>query len=507
MAEPVFVASLLLHLISILLFLRGDKKSAISFLILGGLLMRIYFVQLDPFIHDWDERFHALVAKNLGHHWLCPTLIDKPILPVDYRDWSATHIWLHKQPVFLWQMALSIRFFGLNEFAVRFPSLLMTTTLIWVIYGIAKNLFDERTAFISALIFSCYQPVLELNSGLPSTDHNDIAFLFYVTLSVYCWIIFEKHRQTKYLLLMGFFSGLAILNKWLPGLFIFLAFGCYHLFFLRDLFTKEMLINIAKALFVCLITFMPWQLYILYRFPQEAFVEYQYNNLHFMKAVEGHGGNAWYYIDLLKDQYKHLQLFILIGIAYCLVQFNKYKMALSLAFSVIFAYVFFSLAATKFPYLIIMAAPVNIIFIALVLNMILTAVAKMGRSAVLIQLFALLGLAYIFLDRSSVLYNHYDNTNWIGNIRTEKIKRASLYRKLAKVIPQDVVIVDLPDRDDIDCMFYTECLCYPKISEPEFKKLALTGRSILFMSDTVPQYAKGNTRVGSMKDIRAKSDL
>jgi 4-amino-4-deoxy-L-arabinose transferase len=458
-------------------------------------------------LHDWDERFHALVAKNLSHHWLCPTLIDKPLLPADYKNWSTTHIWLHKQPVFLWQMALSIRFFGINEFAVRFPSLLMTTALIPVIYGIAKNLFDERTAFVSALIFSCYQPVLELNSGLPSTDHNDIAFLFYVTLSVYCWTIFEKHRQTKYLLSMGFFSGLAILNKWLPGLFIFLAFGCYHLFFLRDLFTKDTLLNIVKAMLVCLITFLPWQLYILYRFPQEALVEYHYNDLHFMKAVEGHEGNMWYYIDQLKDQYKHLQLFILIGMAYSLVQFNKYKMALSLAFAVIFVYVFFSLAATKFPYLIIMTAPVNIIFIAVVVNMIMNAIAKMGRAAILIQFFVLLGMVYIFLDHNSVFYNHYDNTNWIGNIRTEKIKKANLYRKLAKVIPQDVVIVYFTDRDDIDCMFYTDNLSYPPISETEFKQLTLTGRRILFMTDTVPQYAKGNTQVSSMNEIRTKSDL
>jgi hypothetical protein len=154
-----------------------------------------------------------------------------------------------------------------------------------------------------------------------------------------------------------------------------------------------------------------------------------------------------------------------------------------------------------------MTAPVNIIFIAVVVNMIMNAIAKMGRAAILIQFFVLLGMVYIFLDHNSVFYNHYDNTNWIGNIRTEKIKKANLYRKLAKVIPQDVVIVYFTDRDDIDCMFYTDNLSYPPISETEFKQLTLTGRRILFMTDTVPQYAKGNTQVSSMNEIRTKSDL
>lgn len=37
---------------------------SICFVILAGMILRVY-ASLDFFLHAWDERFHALIAKNL----------------------------------------------------------------------------------------------------------------------------------------------------------------------------------------------------------------------------------------------------------------------------------------------------------------------------------------------------------------------------------------------------------------------------------------------------------
>jgi len=80
---------------------------ALFFIVLSGFLFFVYTAS-DFFLHVWDERYHALVAKNLTKHPFFPTLYDKPILPFDYKSWVGNHIWLHKQPLPLWLKTLRL---------------------------------------------------------------------------------------------------------------------------------------------------------------------------------------------------------------------------------------------------------------------------------------------------------------------------------------------------------------------------------------------------------------
>ncbi|MBP7399885.1 MAG: hypothetical protein KA954_09890, partial [Chitinophagales bacterium] len=92
----------------------SSPKNFYTYLILffGALGIRILFNSFFPYLHDWDERFHALVAKNMMTHPFTPMLRANPVLPYDETSWTDGHIWLHKQPLFLWQMALSMKIFG-----------------------------------------------------------------------------------------------------------------------------------------------------------------------------------------------------------------------------------------------------------------------------------------------------------------------------------------------------------------------------------------------------------
>ena len=49
--------------------------------------------------------------------------------------------------------------------------------------------------------------------------------MFYTTLSVWCYLKYLKQGSIIYVVGIGVFSGIAILNKWLPGLFIFGVWG------------------------------------------------------------------------------------------------------------------------------------------------------------------------------------------------------------------------------------------------------------------------------------------
>ena len=121
------ILTLILSSIFILFSYTYQKKEnyTISILLLmaAGLLLRIY-TSCDFFLHPWDEVYHAVVAKHLIHHPLMPTLYETPLLPYDPDNWTGNYIWVHKQPLPLWSMTLSMYLFGVNEIALRLQQLL-----------------------------------------------------------------------------------------------------------------------------------------------------------------------------------------------------------------------------------------------------------------------------------------------------------------------------------------------------------------------------------------------
>jgi 4-amino-4-deoxy-L-arabinose transferase len=318
-------------------------------------------------------------------------------------------------------MALSITLFGANEFAVRLPSLIMTSALILVVYKMGKAIFDLNTAFIAAFIFSCYEPLLEMNSGMKGMDHDDVAFLFYVMLSIWAWIYFEKTAGRRYLLLIGFFSGCAILCKWLTGLLVFSGFAFYHLFMIRDLFAWATVRDIFIALAVCLLTFLPWQIYIYTHYPVIAHYENAYNTKHLYKVVEGHEHETWYYFHLLGKYYKGLEILILIGMGYCLFYARRYALAISIAFMWVLVYIFFTIARTKVESYVMLVAPIGILFVAASISLLIDGSLRSDRWRYLVGSICFIALFWIFTDVPSISAAHFTADNWEGWTRKYKL--------------------------------------------------------------------------------------
>jgi len=86
-----YPSALLSFILSFLLFKREQTGAALLCILLGGLLLRIG-ISADPYLHDWDERYHALVAKNMLRHPFLPTLYETPLLSFDYKSWTGNHV-------------------------------------------------------------------------------------------------------------------------------------------------------------------------------------------------------------------------------------------------------------------------------------------------------------------------------------------------------------------------------------------------------------------------------
>jgi 4-amino-4-deoxy-L-arabinose transferase len=198
---------------------KENYSNCLYFILIGGFLLRIY-TSMDFYLHEWDERFHALVAKNLISNPLKPMLYSVPLLEYDYKNWAGNHIWVHKQPVPLYSIAISMLIFGKNTIALRIPSINLSTISILATFKIGKILTSSKVGILAAFLFSINGLIIESTAGRVATDHIDVFFYSLVTISVYLLLRSVKNNSTKSLILGAICTGIAILSKWLPALIV-----------------------------------------------------------------------------------------------------------------------------------------------------------------------------------------------------------------------------------------------------------------------------------------------
>lgn len=150
-----------------------------------------------------------------------PTLYDDPIVNMPYDRWDKFHIWLHKQPLFLWQIALSFKLFGISEFSLRLPSVIFGCILVFASYRVGKILVNERTGFLMSILIISSLYNIELIAGQRMLDHNDVSFMVYVSLSIWSLVEYYISKNKIWIYAIGLFSGCAILCKWLVGLLVY----------------------------------------------------------------------------------------------------------------------------------------------------------------------------------------------------------------------------------------------------------------------------------------------
>jgi 4-amino-4-deoxy-L-arabinose transferase len=334
----------LIYWLSFRYFKKKKYVYALLFIMLGGLFLRVY-TGTDLYLHTWDERYHALVAKNMIEEPFKPMLYTDPVLPYDYKEWSGNHIWLHKQPLPLWSMALSMRVFGVNEIALRIPSILLSVLAIWFTYIIAGYFFDKKTALLAAFLHSINGLIIEITAGRVATDHIDLFFLVLTELAVVFLVLYLRKEKFVYVILSGIAIGLAILSKWLPAMIIIPLW----IIMLYQRVTFPRLSVIILVLFaMATAVALPWQLYIYSRFPLEAKWESYFNILH-VTMVTGNMGGPWYYhFEYALRIWNELIIIPFVWLIYQLFyNKNKKDKYLALFVWIIIPYIFFSCVQTK----------------------------------------------------------------------------------------------------------------------------------------------------------------
>ncbi|MFE2290572.1 glycosyltransferase family 39 protein [Streptomyces sp. NPDC059452] len=129
---------------------------------------------------------------------------------------SANAITVDKPPAALWPMALSVRLFGLNSWAILAPQVLMGVGTAAVLNAAVRRRFGPVAGLIAVGVFAL-TPVAALMFRF---NNPDALLALLMTVTVWCVLRALERGRTAWLLWAGAAVGLAFLTKTLQAFLI-----------------------------------------------------------------------------------------------------------------------------------------------------------------------------------------------------------------------------------------------------------------------------------------------
>ncbi len=151
---------------------------------------------------------------------------------------------------------------------VRLSAALLVSASAYLLYMLAKKMFDEKTAIYTFYIFLSSIIVI-VASTLISPD---IPLMFFTTLLLYSGYIYIFEGKKKYALLVGFAAGAMLLSKY-TGILIIFTLVVYLLLYKRELFKDKYL---YFAILIAILVFSP----VLYWNYQHDFISFTFQLHH-----------------------------------------------------------------------------------------------------------------------------------------------------------------------------------------------------------------------------------
>lgn len=174
---------------------KKDWLNALIVVITGA----FFFLPFLGAVHlfDWDESNFAESAREMlvtGNY---------SRVQIDYQPF------FEKPPLFFWLQAASMKAFGVNEFAARFPNAITGIITLLTFFLIGRKMYDQRFGFTWALcMLGSFLPHLYFKSGI-----IDPVFNYFIFLGIYFFILLTEKPFGKYAALSGILIGLATLTK------------------------------------------------------------------------------------------------------------------------------------------------------------------------------------------------------------------------------------------------------------------------------------------------------
>lgn len=187
--------------------MNRDYKSIISIIVVSLLLFVPFIGRLHLF--DWDEINFAESAREM--------IVSKDYLTVQI---FFEPFW-EKPPLFIWFQVFSMKLFGVNEFAARFPNAIAGVITLVVLFLFGRKFVNHRFGLIWSVAYGAsVLPFIYFKSGI-----IDPWFNLFIFLGLIYYVIAQQKEgdKSKYLpiVLSATYIGLAVLTKGPAAVLIF----------------------------------------------------------------------------------------------------------------------------------------------------------------------------------------------------------------------------------------------------------------------------------------------
>jgi len=173
-----------------------NKYIYIGLAAIGAIFFLPFLGQVHLF--DWDEINFAECAREM-------------IATGDYfRPQIDFQPFWEKPPLFIWMQVLSMKSFGISEFAARLPNAICGILTLLSVFYVGNKVKNKQTGILFALFFLIsWLPHFYFKSGI-----IDPSFNLFIFLSFYHYYSIRGSTSAYYsAMLSGLFLGLAVLTK------------------------------------------------------------------------------------------------------------------------------------------------------------------------------------------------------------------------------------------------------------------------------------------------------
>lgn len=186
-----------------LISLEADHKQQARFLMLVISLVYLFNFHVND-IWTPNESFYAEAVREM---------FESGNFFEFYYNYEPRY---NKPPLTYWLIAGSSSIFGLNEFAIRLPIVLMGIGSIWFTYLIGRLLYEPKGG-IYAMVMMAFSVQLLAVKQYASPE---MPLTFFFTLTMYYFLKGFTLHKSRYMLLAFIMLGLATLTKGFPYIIV-----------------------------------------------------------------------------------------------------------------------------------------------------------------------------------------------------------------------------------------------------------------------------------------------
>jgi 4-amino-4-deoxy-L-arabinose transferase-like glycosyltransferase len=279
--------------------MKNSDYKLIVFLFLLGLLT---FVPGIGKVHlfDWDEVNFAECSREMIETG------DYTTVQIDYKPF-----W-EKPPLFFWLQVLSMKTFGINDFAARLPNAVAGALVLVVLFLTGEKMIDEKFGIYYALsYYGAWLPFFYFKSGI-----IDPWFNLFIYLGIYFLMLLyiDKTGRIKNIVLSALFISMAILTKGPVGILILGLTYVFVLLFYHGI--KNIIPFREMLLYAALVIVLggSWFLVLIFQGKTDVILDFiNYQIRLFSTQDAGHGGPFFYHFLVLLVGFFPFSLFAIKG--------------------------------------------------------------------------------------------------------------------------------------------------------------------------------------------------